>query len=103
MYEEAPHVTNDRRTSGNHQVRSNRRHLGHPLEALRDTIIAALADDDGRAQTEAFAMDGEGYRIGIAVLSFEDMQRMAHPYTDEIAADRREDVLRPYQLPRSRM
>ena len=52
------------------------------IEALRDALTAALSDPDGVACSQGFTTDGAGYQVGVYVLPFGEMERMAIPYTD---------------------
>lgn len=54
------------------------------LLMLRAAIDKAL--DDGVAQCDVFASDGEGYTVYVVAMSEEDAARQVVPYTDEIAA-----------------
>ncbi len=66
---------------------------------LRDALNAALAEPTGVAMASGvFTNDGEGYSVNIHILIDGEMQRLATPYTDEIARCGR-DALWPHLLP----
>lgn len=73
------------------------------LQDLRQALDAALSqfsatDDKHRHQADVFAVDGEGYRIKVCLLSGMDMEKMAAPYSAEEARDGREEVIYPDDL-----
>ena len=45
---------------------------------------------------ETMTTDGEGYNLLVAVI--EDMDKLALPYTDDFARERRKNVKYPHQL-----
>lgn len=53
------------------------------LSLLRDAIDEALRTGSGKA--ECFVCDGEGYRVDVVATDDENMDKMAVPYTDQIA------------------
>lgn len=56
------------------------------IELLRDALTAALDHPDGVAMAGSlFAADGEGYYVNVHVLPEGEFQRLACPYTDEVA------------------
>lgn len=67
------------------------------ITALRDALSAALDDRWGVSMArDVFVNDGEGYTVTVNVVDDEPMQKMAGPYTDEMA---RSDGLWPHSLP----
>lgn len=67
------------------------------LAELRDALDSALRS--GNAVAGAVVKDGEGYCIYVHRVSDEDMEKMALPYTDEMAAESEDsDALWPHQL-----
>lgn len=67
------------------------------LAELRDALEIALRD--GNAVASAFVNDGEEYCIYVHQVTDDDMQKMAVPYTDEMAAEHEDsDALWPHQL-----
>lgn len=67
------------------------------LAELRDALEIALRD--GNAVASAFVNDGEEYCIYVHQVTDDDMQKMAVPYTDEMAAEHEDsDSMRPHQL-----
>jgi hypothetical protein len=70
------------------------------LTALRDAINEAL--EKGRAVTEVFVNDGEGYDICIALNDSNCLSpfwnKLAVPYADEMASEKREDALQPRSI-----
>ena len=70
------------------------------LEALRDAISEVLLGK-GRAKTDAYVTDGEGYEIKILCedLEWEDFQNnLSLPYTDELAKDARPNREPPWKI-----
>lgn len=70
------------------------------LEILLQAIKTALKTGRGNSET-VYPADREGY--GVIVLQKngevpEDWGRLALPYTNEIARDKREDALRPVEV-----
>lgn len=63
------------------------------LAALRDSINEALRK--GLSSCDSFVNDGEGYMIIVHLLSEDDAQRMAVPYTDDIASEKNPDAFWP--------
>ena len=63
------------------------------LEALRDAINVALTN--GNSICPSMANDGEGYSIFIRTMSDTEADRMAAPYTDEIASEKGENAFWP--------
>lgn len=69
------------------------------LEDLKKAIEDAL--DKGEGKIEAFCNDGEGYYV---IVKYDnsgwlngDWARRAVPYTDEVAREKRENALWPWQ------
>lgn len=54
------------------------------LEKLRETLDNILTEDLKFGAYEEFTNDGEGYNVHIDLLSEEQMNKMAVPYSDEI-------------------
>lgn len=65
------------------------------LSKLRDAIDKALQDEE--AVASSMTNDGEGYDV-IIICKENDWDEVAFPYTDEIAAERREDAKYAYKL-----
>src|SRR3546814_9713108 len=58
------------------------------IEMLRDALNEALGAADGVSMAaDVFAGDGEGYNVSVHVLPDAEFQRLAMPYTDEIARE----------------
>lgn len=55
------------------------------LTELRDALNAAL--QDGNAVASAVVRDGECYCVFVHVVEFDEMKKMALPYTDEAAME----------------
>lgn len=64
------------------------------LENLRTTIDQALAT--GHSTVVAFTNDGEGYDAHVTLLSDEQVNKLAVPYTDEFAREGSESALWPW-------
>ena len=71
------------------------------LEALRDAISEALLGK-GRAKTDAYVTDGEGYEIKILCEDLEWKEdfwnNLSFPYTDEPAKDARPNREVPWDI-----
>lgn len=69
------------------------------LRALRDAISRALGT--GESECDQFTADGEGYsvfvRLDDAAPHDDDARQWALPYTQEYAAETREDAIWPWQ------
>lgn len=68
------------------------------LEDLRSAIDRALAHGDGRAKATSFTNDGEGFDVHVLLLDDKTMDRLALPYTDEIASEKKDAALWPASL-----
>jgi len=71
------------------------------LELLRDCLNQVLeGKEDAVAHTKAeFSVnDGEGYDLHIALVSDKQMDKMAAPYTKEMARDHGENAIYPASL-----
>lgn len=72
------------------------------LKALRDAIDRALTNEEGADSLATFASDGEGYYTGVVKIDKpEDFDRLAVPYNDDMAQDRRGDAIWPWQIKRA--
>jgi len=56
------------------------------LKALRGAIDTAI--QKGVAKCDSFVNDGEGYTIIVQSMSADEAERIAAPYTDEIASEK---------------
>src|SRR3546814_619055 len=57
-------------------------------ENMRARLHKALGETDGVSMAaDLFAGDGEGYNVSVHVLPDAEFQRLAMPYTDEIARE----------------
>ncbi len=63
------------------------------LQALRDAIDVAL--QEGRSLCESFVNDGEGFSTFI--ICEESLDDAAVPYTGEVAIEKCDEAIRPYQ------
>lgn len=68
------------------------------LEDLRAAIDKALAAHDGRAKATSFTNDGEGFDVHILLLDEATLDRLALPYTDEIASEKKPTAVWPAGL-----
>src|SRR3546814_20944821 len=58
------------------------------IEMLREALTEALGAADGVSMAaDVCAGDGEGYNVSVHVLPDAEFQRLAMPYTDEIARE----------------
>lgn len=71
------------------------------LEDLRAAIDKALAAHDGHAKATSFTNDGEGFDVHVLLLDEKTMDRLALPYTDEIASEKKDTALWPAALLRT--
>jgi hypothetical protein len=67
------------------------------LLALRSAIEKALATQC--FETNVTVADGEGYHLHVISLNDQQkLQKLMLPYTDEVARDKRKNVIQPYDL-----
>jgi hypothetical protein len=55
-----------------------------------------LGPGSGNACAEFFVNDGEGYTLQVSVV--DDIHRMAVPYADEVAQEKSDDAVWPFDL-----
>jgi hypothetical protein len=73
------------------------------LERLKNAIENAIASGEGKKEAEAFfwCNDGEGYNVIVKQDNSDwrngNWAKRAVPYKDEIAAEKRNDALQPYE------
>lgn len=68
------------------------------LAKLAETINTADSSIDGRSEADFFVADGEGYKVIVLRASEEDMDKLAVPYYDEYAQEKRDDALSPGEV-----
>jgi len=72
------------------------------LLALKSAIEKALTTQ--RSETNVTVADGEGYHLHVISLNDQQkLQKLMLPYTDEIARDKRKNVIQPYDLLKNKM
>ncbi|MGI9951951.1 hypothetical protein V3F56_06250 [Moorellaceae bacterium AZ2] len=70
------------------------------LEALARAVEKAIKS--GRGEAEPYTADGEGYTVVVLRKDEpwpEGWERVALPYTDDCARDRRENIIWPWDIP----
>jgi hypothetical protein len=68
------------------------------LATLRDAITRALESESGAVVATAYVNDGEGFDIGIYRVHDENTDRISVPYTDETAAEKRDEAVHPWKI-----
>lgn len=75
------------------------------LIELKKAIIQALNSGKGETGEDVpiYASDGEGYKIKVTMNNTDWLKpfwdKLAMPYTGEVASDKREDAVWPWKLP----
>lgn len=68
------------------------------IKRLRDALTKALDSPDGVSLcNDVFCNDGEGYSVPIYCLPYAEFEKLATPYSDEVAAAAGSDLW-PFQL-----
>lgn len=68
------------------------------LEELRDRLTQVLeCPAPAESKVLAFAGDGEGFEIRVALIGDRELKDWLLPYFDETALDRRKDVRKPWE------
>ena len=72
--------------------------VGTRQELMRLFAAAGVAVQQGHSTLTTFAQDGEGYTLHVLCVDGDATVQHALPYTDECAADKRENAVWPGKL-----
>ena len=73
------------------------------LLKLREMIDSVLAPGNGLTESDFWASDGEGYTLHVINLEGDEgWHKIGMPYTDEMAREKRESAIWPWQILKKR-